>query len=84
MQREGRAGRTRDGHCFRLYTKNTFENELPEFTIPEIQRTNLASVMLLLKSIGIPDVLHFDFLGCASRGVDHACDGASVRAGIAQ
>ena len=62
MQREGRAGRTRDGHCFRLYTKNTFENELPEFTIPEIQRTNLASVMLLLKSIGIPDVLHFDFL----------------------
>ena len=62
MQREGRAGRTRDGHCFRLYTEYTFEHELPEFTIPEIQRTNLASVVLMLKCIGISDILHFEIL----------------------
>ena len=76
MQREGRAGRVRDGHCFRLYTEYTYEHELAEFTIPEIQRTNLASVILMLKSIGIPDILHFDFLDpppveSIMRGMEH-------------
>jgi pre-mRNA-splicing factor ATP-dependent RNA helicase DHX16 len=45
-----------------LYTKQSFENELPESTIPEIQRTNLSNVVLLLKSLGINDLIHFDFM----------------------
>lgn len=48
-QRSGRAGRTSRGKCYRLYTSYAFENELDENTIPEIQRTNLGNVVLLLK-----------------------------------
>jgi pre-mRNA-splicing factor ATP-dependent RNA helicase DHX16 len=61
-QRAGRAGRTKEGKCFRLFTKEAFENELPESTVPEIQRTNLSNVVLLLKSLGINDLIHFDFM----------------------
>ncbi|TKY49698.1 putative pre-mRNA-splicing factor ATP-dependent RNA helicase DHX16 [Spatholobus suberectus] len=61
-QRVGRAGRTGPGKCFRLYTAYNFENDLDDNTIPEIQRTNLASVVLTLKSLGIHDLLHFDFM----------------------
>ncbi|WFD31599.1 RNA helicase [Malassezia sp. CBS 17886] len=61
-QRAGRAGRVGPGKCFRLYTKWAFNNELDENTVPEIQRTNLANVVLLLKSVGIHDLLNFDFL----------------------
>ncbi|WWC99722.1 hypothetical protein V866_006627 [Kwoniella sp. B9012] len=61
-QRAGRAGRVGAGKAFRLYTKWAFKNELLEDTIPEIQRTNLATVVLMLKSLGINDVLNFDFL----------------------
>ncbi|KAJ9621488.1 hypothetical protein H2203_006974 [Taxawa tesnikishii (nom. ined.)] len=61
-QRAGRAGRTAPGKCFRLYTKWAYYNDLPESTTPEIQRTNLSSVVLLLKSLGINDLLNFDFL----------------------
>ncbi|THX03083.1 P-loop containing nucleoside triphosphate hydrolase protein, partial [Aureobasidium pullulans] len=61
-QRAGRAGRTGPGKCFRLYTKWAFYNDLPESTTPEIQRTNLTSVVLLLKSLGINDLLNFEFL----------------------
>ena len=62
-QRAGRAGRTCPGLCFRLYTKRFFEEEMPEETVPEIQRTSLASTVLNLKSLkmGI-DVLKFDYL----------------------
>jgi pre-mRNA-splicing factor ATP-dependent RNA helicase DHX16 len=62
VQRAGRAGRTQPGKCFRLYTAWSFANDLPGETTPEIQRTNLASVVLMLKSLGIDDLLHFDFL----------------------
>ncbi|QIW98496.1 hypothetical protein AMS68_004014 [Peltaster fructicola] len=61
-QRAGRAGRTGPGKCFRLYTKWSYYNDLPESTTPEIQRTNLNSVVLLLKSLGINDLLNFDFM----------------------
>lgn len=61
-QRKGRAGRVSEGKCFRLYTKWKFENELPEENIPEIQRTNMGNTLLLLKSLGINDLMSFDFL----------------------
>lgn len=61
-QRSGRAGRVGPGKAFRLYTKWAYNNELLEDTIPEIQRTNLGNVVLMLKSLGINDLLHFDFL----------------------
>eukprot|EP00741_Cyanophora_paradoxa_P006192 tig00000984_g6004.t1 len=61
-QRAGRAGRVAPGKCFRLYTAWAYKNELEENTIPEIQRTNLGNVVLLLKSLGINDLVHFDFM----------------------
>lgn len=61
-QRAGRAGRTAPGKCFRLYTKDAFEKQMEEMTVPEIQRTNLGNVVLLLKSLGINDLIHFDFM----------------------
>ncbi|KAF5314021.1 hypothetical protein D9611_006970 [Ephemerocybe angulata] len=61
-QRTGRAGRTGSGYCYRLYTEMAFRNELFENTIPEIQRTNLANTVLLLKSLGVKNLLEFDFM----------------------
>jgi len=51
-QRAGRAGRVAAGKCFRLYTAWAFKHEMEETTVPEIQRTNLGNVVLLLKSLG--------------------------------
>lgn len=62
LQRAGRAGRTSAGKCFRLYTAWSFQNELDPNTVPEIQRTNLGNVVLMLKSLGINDLMHFDFM----------------------
>ena len=47
---------------FRLYTAWAYQNELEENPVPEIQRVNLGNVVLLLKSLGINDLIHFDFL----------------------
>ncbi|KAL7192227.1 hypothetical protein ACSBR2_024134 [Camellia fascicularis] len=61
-QRAGRSGRTGPGKCFRLYTAYNYYNDLDDNTVPEIQRTNLANVVLSLKSLGIHDLLNFDFM----------------------
>ncbi len=61
-QRAGRAGRTAPGKCFRLYTAWSYQHELDDTTVPEVQRTNLGSVVLMLKSLGINDLIHFDFM----------------------
>eukprot|EP00252_Welwitschia_mirabilis_P004082 TRINITY_DN14270_c0_g2_i1.p1 TRINITY_DN14270_c0_g2~~TRINITY_DN14270_c0_g2_i1.p1 ORF type:complete len:1044 (-),score=237.61 TRINITY_DN14270_c0_g2_i1:18-3149(-) len=62
LQRSGRAGRTGPGKCFRLYTAWSYQHEMEENTIPEIQRTNLSNVVLMLKSLGINDLINFDFM----------------------
>jgi pre-mRNA-splicing factor ATP-dependent RNA helicase DHX16 len=61
-QRAGRAGRTQPGKCFRLFTAWSFQNELEPNTVPEILRSNMSNVVLMLKSLGINDLLHFDFM----------------------
>ncbi|CAK0808076.1 unnamed protein product, partial [Prorocentrum cordatum] len=61
-QRAGRAGRTGPGKCYRLYTEGAYRNEMLPTSVPEIQRTNLANVVLLLKAMGVNDMLSFDFM----------------------
>jgi pre-mRNA-splicing factor ATP-dependent RNA helicase DHX15/PRP43 len=61
-QRAGRAGRTRPGKCFRLYTEESFHKDLQETTYPEILRSKMSNVVLTLKKLGIDDLVHFDFM----------------------
>jgi len=60
--RAAHAGRTRPGKCFRLYTENAFQKELPERTYPEILRSSLSAIVLTLKLIGIDDLVRFEYL----------------------
>jgi ATP-dependent helicase HrpA len=60
-QRKGRCGRVADGICIRLYSEEDFESR-PEFTDPEIQRTNLASVILQMAAARLGDVRAFPFV----------------------
>ncbi|WP_062429605.1 ATP-dependent RNA helicase HrpA [Herbidospora daliensis] len=60
-QRKGRCGRTSDGICIRLYDEEDFTGR-PEFTDPEILRTNLASVILQMTSLGLGDISAFPFV----------------------
>lgn len=60
-QRAGRAGRTRPGKCFRLYTESAF-NSLEQTTFPEIARSNLTNVILALLNLGITNIVRFDYL----------------------
>jgi len=62
QQRAGRAGRTRPGKCFRLYTEKAYKQEMQDNTYPEILRSNLSAVVLQLKKLGIDDLVHFDFM----------------------
>ena len=60
-QRKGRCGRTSDGICIRLYDEQDFLSR-PEFTEPEILRTNLASVILQMTALGLGDIAAFPFV----------------------
>ena len=60
-QRAGRAGRTRPGKCYRLYSAKHYDS-LPDATVPEIQRASLTSVVLSLKCMEIGNVLEFHYL----------------------
>ena len=72
-QRSGRCGRVEAGICIRLYSEEDYESR-PEFTDPEILRTNLASVILSMTALGLGDVGRFPF-------VDPP-DQRNVRAGV--
>ncbi|ALM70616.1 ATP-dependent RNA helicase HrpA [Vibrio vulnificus] len=60
-QRKGRCGRVQEGICVRLYSEDDF-NSRPEFTDPEILRTNLASVILQMTALGLGDIEAFPFV----------------------
>jgi ATP-dependent helicase HrpA len=60
-QRKGRCGRVSDGICVRLYSEEDFDSR-PEFTEPEVLRTNLASVILQMAALGLGDIEAFPFL----------------------
>lgn len=62
VQRAGRAGRTREGKCIRLYSERYYQDQMPNSTVPEIKRVNLTSTVLTLKTLGIQDVIEFDYL----------------------
>ncbi|HET6625787.1 MAG TPA: ATP-dependent RNA helicase HrpA [Nocardioidaceae bacterium] len=72
-QRKGRCGRVEAGICIRLYSEEDFESR-PEFTDPEILRTNLASVILQMTALGLGDVARFPFVDPPDR--------RNVKAGI--
>lgn len=61
-QRSGRAGRTGPGIAYRLYTEDSAYEDMYPQAIPEIQRTNLSNTLLLLKSLGVEDLLKFPFI----------------------
>src|SRR5207245_2028460 len=60
-QRKGRCGRTAEGVCIRLYSEEDF-NARPQFTEPEILRTNLASVILQMKALRLGEIQDFPFV----------------------
>lgn len=73
-QRTGRAGRESSGDCYRLYPEEAFL-KLEDETVPEILRTNLSNVILIMKACGIDNVLQFDYLDppgldCLQRGME--------------
>ena len=65
-QRKGRCGRVADGICIRLYDEEDFGSR-PRFTEPEVQRTNLASVILQMTALGLGDVAAFPFVDAPDR-----------------
>jgi ATP-dependent helicase HrpA len=74
-QRKGRCGRTSDGVCVRLYTEDDFLAR-PEFTDPEILRTNLASVILQMTAADLGDMADFPFIEPPDRR--HVADGVNL------
>jgi hypothetical protein len=77
-QRKGRAGRTRPGTCYRLYTREDFDNR-PLFTTEEIYRTDLTEVVLRMAELGISDFERFEFISQPSRsGILGAIDALAL------
>jgi ATP-dependent helicase HrpA len=74
-QRKGRCGRLADGICVRLYSEDDF-NARPEFTDPEVLRTNLASVILQMAALGLGEIEAFPFLEPPDRR--HVRDGVAL------
>ncbi|HEX6968660.1 MAG TPA: ATP-dependent RNA helicase HrpA [Micromonosporaceae bacterium] len=74
-QRKGRCGRTSEGVCIRLYDEQDFLSR-PEFTDPEILRTNLASVILQMTALGLGDIAAFPFIDSPERR--HIADGLAL------
>ena len=73
-QRKGRAGRTHEGTCYRLYSRKDFE-ERPLYTTEEIYRTDLSEVVLRMAELGITDFYNFDFIASPGReGIIGAVD----------
>jgi len=73
-QRRGRAGRTRPGECYRLYSKRDFEGR-PLYTTEEIYRTDLSEVVLRMAELGITDFETFDFISSpGNKGIRGAVD----------
>nr|XP_056721008.1 probable ATP-dependent RNA helicase DHX40 [Euleptes europaea] len=62
LQRAGRAGRTASGKCYRVYSKEFWEECMPDHMVPEIKRTSLTSVVLTLKCLAIHNVIRFPYL----------------------
>ncbi|KAK0414678.1 hypothetical protein QR680_011563 [Steinernema hermaphroditum] len=62
IQRAGRAGRTQDGVCYRMYTLGYFRKQMKKSNPPELLRTNLAGSLLYIKATGVHDLLEFDFI----------------------
>lgn len=60
IQRAGRAGRTREGACYRLYTRHDFEGR-PAHDVPELRRADLAETVLALRAMGVRDLAGFPF-----------------------
>ena len=60
-QRAGRSGRVGPGHCYRIYSSAVFNDLFPQFSPPEIHNVALEGVVLLLKSIGVDNVVNFPF-----------------------
>ena len=65
-QRSGRCGRVMDGTCIRLYAEEDFAGR-PEFTSPEILRTNLSALILHMLSLGLRDIENFPFVEAPDR-----------------
>ena len=61
-QRKGRAGRVSSGKCYRLYTTDDYESQMPDRSKPEILRIQLSQVVLKMLEFGVPNVLTFDFV----------------------
>jgi RNA helicase HrpA len=61
IQRAGRAGRLAPGECYRLFTEEDLKSR-KQYQVPEMLRSNLASVVLMMKSIGIDNVKDFEFV----------------------
>ena len=77
-QRKGRAGRTRPGNCYRLYSRADFENR-PLFTTEEIYRTDLTEVVLRMAELGISEFERFEFIAApSSSGIAGAIDALSL------